>query len=449
MVLVKGTFNMLQIQDSETAQLTYDQQGYSQDGNSSLNYIAQHPALDLPFRSYFLLAVACSMFSLGIWAAYFNGYFTFSDNGISPLAWHTHEMIFGFGATVAVGFVLTAAQTWTGQPSIKGLPVLAFISIWLLVRVTLLMNLPNTIILAIVLQSFWWLGTIIVFTRLVIKSNNRRNYLFIPLLSVLMLINIALLLLDFNGYHELTRHIARTSVLMFCLLMGILGGRVIPFFTVSGAKLSPIKVPNWLTPLLTVISISGVLVFFSSAFIDLPFSPAGLMIASGLLHLIRQSYWRSFSTKNIALLWSLHLANFSLGLGLILLGMSYLPSDILGFTTLVIPFGDSLHLITIAAMALMIFSMMSRLSLGHTGIALIPSKLVSWIFMLIILSALARAILPSLSIPSSPMLPLSIHQSLLSWNISAFAWLIAEVLFLKVYLPILIAPKIDKSFTAK
>ena len=430
---------MLQIQDSETAQLTYDQQDIG-----SVSFIAQHPALDLPFRSYFLLAVACSMLSLGIWAAYFNGYFTFSDNGISPLAWHIHEMIFGFGATVAVGFILTAAQTWTGQPSIKGLPVLAFIGLWLLVRVALLVNLPSTIILAIALQSAWWLGAIVVFTRLVIKSNNRRNYLFIPLLSVLMLLNITLLLLDFNGHYELTRHIARTSVLMFCLLMGILGGRVIPFFTVSGAKLSPIQVPNWLTPVLTVTSISGVLVFFSSPFIDLPFSPAGLMIASGLLHLIRQSYWRSFSTKNIALLWSLHLANFSLGLGLILLGMSYLPANILGFITLTTPFGDALHLITIAAMALMIFSMMSRVSLGHTGRALIPSKLVSWIFILIIISALARAILPSLS-----MLPFSIHQPLLSWNISALTWLIAAALFLKVYLPILMAKKIEKSYTAK
>lgn len=429
---------MLQIQDSETAQLTYDQQSHSQDGNSSLNYIAQHPALDLPFRSYFLLAVACSMFSLAIWAAYFNGYFTFSYNSISPLAWHIHEMIFGFGATVAVGFVLTAAQTWTGQPSIKGFSVLAFIGLWLLVRVALLANLPSTIIVAIILQTVWWLGAIVVFTQLVLKSKNRRNYLFIPLLSVLMLLNITLLLLDFNGHYELIRHIARTSVLMFCLLMGILGGRVIPFFTVSGAKLSPIKVPNWLTPLLTIISISGVLVFFSSAFIDLPFSPAGLMITSGLLHLIRQSYWRSFYTKNITLLWSLHLANFSLGLGLILLGISYLPSNNLGFTALVIPFGDALHLITIAAMALMIFSMMSRVSLGHTGRALIPSKLVSWIFILIIISALARAILPSLS-----MMPL------LSWNISAFAWLIAGVLFLKVYFPILIAKKVEKSYTSR
>ena len=427
---------MLQIQDSESAQLNYDQSSCDQQETSALNYVAQQPVLDLPFRSYFLLAVACSMAALGIWAAYFNGYFTFSDNGISPLAWHIHEMIFGFGATVAVGFILTAAQTWTGQPSIKGLAVLAFVGLWLLVRAALLVNSPSTIIVAIILQSFWWLGSIIVFTRLVLKSNNRRNYLFIPLLSALMLLNIALLLLDFNGYHELTRHIARTSVLMFCLLMGILGGRVIPFFTVSGAKLAPIKVPSWLTPLLTITSILGVLAFFSSAFIDLPFSPAILMIASGLLHLVRQSYWRSFATRNIALLWSLHLAYFSLGLGLVLLGLSYFQAQSSQYFSLSIAFGDALHLITIAAMGLMIFAMMCRVSLGHTGRALAPSKLVLWVFFLIIFSAFSRAILPTIT-----------SQPLFAWNMSAIAWLIAGLLFLKVYLPILTAKKVEKFFS--
>ncbi|KGJ94831.1 NnrS family protein [Colwellia psychrerythraea] len=427
---------MLQIQDSEAARLTYDQQSCSQDGNSPLNYIAQHPVLDLAFRSYFLLAVACSMFALGIWAAYFNGYFTFSVNGISPLTWHIHEMIFGFAATVAVGFILTAAQTWTGQPSIKGLPLLAFIGLWLLVRVALIVNLPSTIIVAIILQSCWWLGSIAIFTRLVLKSHNHRNYLFIPLLSVLMMLNIVLLLLDFNGHYELTRHIARSCVLMFCLLMGILGGRVIPFFTVSGAKTLAITCPSWLTPLLTITSIAGVVVFFSSAFIDLPFTPAGLMISAGLLHLIRQSYWRSFATRNIPLLWSLHLSYFSLGLGLIVLGMSYQPLYSLGFIQLAISFGDALHLITIAAMGLMIFAMMSRVSLGHTGRALTPSKLISWVFVLISLSALTRALLPIL-----------ISQPLLSWNISVLAWLIAGSLFLKVYLPILTTKKIEKYFS--
>jgi len=236
---------------------------------------------------------------------------------------------------------------------------------------------------------------------------------------------------DFYGYPELTRHIARTSVLMFCLLMAILGGRVIPFFTVSAAKLTAITTPSWLTPLLTIISVLGILVFFTSAFIDLPFSPAGLMISAGLLHLFRQSYWRSIATINIPLLWSLHLAYSSLGLGLILLGMSYLSDEVFSIS---IAFGDALHLITIAAMALMIFSMMARVSLGHTGRALLPSKLVSWLFYLIILSALARTLLPIF------------HQPLLAWNISTLAWLAASVLFLKVYLPILTTKKVERYF---
>jgi uncharacterized protein involved in response to NO len=430
MALEKRVFNMLQIQDSETAQLSHDHQS-----TSAVQYIAQHPALDLPFRSYFLLAVLCSMFALGVWSAYFNGLFSFADNGITPVVWHIHEMVFGFGATVAVGFILTAAQTWTGQPSIKGLPVLTFIVLWLLVRVTLLINTPNSIFLGVVLQSLWWLGSITIFTRLVIKSKNRRNYLFVPLLSILMLLNIALILLDLNQYHQLTHHIARTSILMFCLLMGILGGRVIPFFTVSGAKINPINTPSWITPLLTSTSILGVLAFFSSAFISLPFSPAILMITSGLLHLIRQSYWRSFATLNITLLWSLHLAYLSLGLGLVLLGLSYFPELLSNYFSRSITFSDALHLLTIAAMGLMIFAMMCRVSLGHTGRALTPNKFVSWIFMLIMLSALSRTFLPTLT-----------AKPLMAWNVSAFYWLVAGLIFLRIYFPILTTKKIVKSF---
>jgi uncharacterized protein involved in response to NO len=425
--LAKGTFNMLSIQDPELSQLNYDHQQEPK----SLKHLAQHPALDLPFRSYFLLAVICSLVAIALWSSYLNGYFTFVNKGISPLAWHIHEMIFGFCATVAVGFILTAAQTWTGKPSIKGLPLLAFIMLWLGVRVVLLVNHPNAALVAIALQSIWWLGSIAIFTRLVLSSHNRRNYLFIPLLLGLMLLNIAFLLVDYLGLFELTRHMARTCVLMFCLLMTILGGRVIPFFTVSGAKTEPINTPNWLTPLLTATSILSVLVFFSSAFFKLPISPAVFMITAGVLHLIRQSYWHSKATKNITLLWSLHLSYFSLALGLIFLGMSYLPLHELNLS-LSLAFGDALHLITIAAMALMIFAMMSRVSLGHTGRPLIPSKLVPWIFYFIIISALARTFLPMFHLP------------LLAWNISSLTWLLAGIIFLVIYLPILIAKKVEK-----
>jgi uncharacterized protein involved in response to NO len=163
-----------------------------------------------------------------------------------------------------------------------------------------------------------------------------------------------------------------------------------------------------------------------------------LMISSGLLHLLRQSYWRSFSTVNITLLWSLHLAYFSLGLGLILLGLSYFPEEISTYFGGSITFSDALHSLTIAAMGLMIFTMMCRVSLGHTGRSLTPSKLVSWIFTLIILSALSRTFLPILT-----------SQPLLAWNISAFSWFIAGLIFIRIYFPILTTKKIVKSFTAR
>ena len=433
MDLVKGTFNMLHIQDSEISQLENDPHA-----NRALQYLAQHPVLDLPFRSYFLLAVFGSMSALALWTAYFNGYVSFAGSAISPLTWHMHEMIFGFAATVAVGFILTAAQTWTGQPSIKGLPVLAFIIIWLLVRVALLINSPSAFMLALTLQTLWWLGSILVFSRLVLKSKNRRNYLFIPLLSTLMLLNIALLSLDYFGFADLARHIARTCVLMFCLLMGILGGRVIPFFTVSGANISAITSPSWLSPVLISVSLLGIFIFFSTAFIELTFTPATLMIAAGLLHLVRLSYWRTLATIKLPLLWSLHCSYFALAIGLILLGLSYLPVALSNDLLPSVSFGDALHLITIAAMGLMIFAMMSRVSLGHTGRALAPSKLVPWIFYLIVISAFARTFLPAI--------PLQTNHMLLSWNISALTWFIAAVLFMKVYLPILTRKKIEKSF---
>ena len=363
-----------------------------------------------------------------------NGYFSFVGDAISPLTWHIHEMIFGFAATVAVGFILTAVQTWTGKASIKGGAVLAFIILWLLIRVLLFLNTNSTFFIAVTLQTLWWLAAIVIFSQRVISQQNRRNYLFIPLLIVLMQLNIALLLVDFYGFADFARHLARTCVLMFCLLMGILGGRVIPFFTASGANIPAITTPHWLTVLLTSISLLGVLVFFCSALINLPFSPAILMIAAGILHIVRQSYWHSWATRKISLLWSLHCAYFSLGLGLILLGLSYLP--LAPSWLLSINFTSALHLITIAAMGLMIFAMMARVSLGHTGRALTPSNLVSWIFYLVIISAISRVFLP--------MLPQMATQVLLSWNISVFTWFIAGLLFLKVYWSILTSKKVDK-----
>ena len=38
---------------------------------------------------------------------------------LNGLAWHAHEMLWGFVATIAVGFLLTAGANWTGRTAAR------------------------------------------------------------------------------------------------------------------------------------------------------------------------------------------------------------------------------------------------------------------------------------------------------------------------------------------
>ena len=371
----------------------------------------------------------CSIFGVTAWQLLLNGYAyhtLVNDLVISSRALHAHEMLFGFGATVAVGFILTAAQTWTNLPGLKGAPVAGLVVIWLAVRVCLYLGGEPLFITAIIAQAVWWLSAIAVFSRMVIKARNKRNYLFVPVLSILMLLNLSLLFFELINRTDLTMHLARTSVLMFCVLMGIVGGRVIPFFTSSGTRISVVSSSKPLSVLVLVASLLGATAFFLAFFVQLPFSPAVLMVLSGLLHLARLAFWRTTSTFNIPLLWSLHLSYAAMGLGLIALGSSYFVTKL--------AFVDALHLITIGAMGLMIFAMMSRVSLGHTGRALVTSKLINWSFLAIFVSALVRASLPLFDMHTY------------GWNLSSWLWVGAGAAFLWVYIPILSSPKRNRPY---
>jgi len=102
---------------------------------------------------------------------------------------------------------------------------------------------------------------------------------------------------------------------------------------------------------------------------------------------------------------------------MILLGLSYFIGSL--------AFSDALHMITIGAIGLMIFAMMSRVSLGHTGRALKPSGWMSIAFLLLGSAALIRVVLAVL------------HFNLIAWVVSAALWALAAAIFFVIYLPIL------------
>ena len=93
------------------------------------NSITQLAVLKLAFRSFFMLAVLCSLVSMLVWILWLNGKSNLLGE-LSPATFHIHEMIFGFAATVAAGFLLTAVQTWTSKPSLQGASLLPLIALW-------------------------------------------------------------------------------------------------------------------------------------------------------------------------------------------------------------------------------------------------------------------------------------------------------------------------------
>jgi uncharacterized protein involved in response to NO len=88
-----------------------------------------------------------------------------------------------------------------------------------------------------------------------------------------------------------------------------------------------------------------------------------------------------------------------------------------------------LHVITVGGIGLMILSMMSRVSLGHTGRPLQPKPIVNGAFFALAAAALARVVLPFFDL------------ALLGWLSSAALWLLGFGIFIGVYWPILHAPK--------
>lgn len=80
------------------------------------------------FRPFFLGAAVQAAVTMALWIGWLA---TVSmgnaPDGLpvagSPIAWHAHEMVFGFAAAAIGGFLLTAVPNWTGALPLSGLPL--------------------------------------------------------------------------------------------------------------------------------------------------------------------------------------------------------------------------------------------------------------------------------------------------------------------------------------
>ncbi|MFG1491765.1 NnrS family protein, partial [Oceanospirillum sp. HFRX-1_2] len=143
--------------------------------------------------------------------------------------WHSHELIFGFATAIISGFLLTAVGNWTGQKMLSGHGLLVLLLLWLAGRIAPFLPLEPMVI-ALVDLAFYPLLTLAIAIP-ILKSANLRNMVFIIFCGLLILMNL-LVHFDRLGIAPGMAHLGIYGALnIIVLVMLIIGGRVIPFFT--------------------------------------------------------------------------------------------------------------------------------------------------------------------------------------------------------------------------
>lgn len=389
--------------------------------NPKWHQINEWPLFMLAFRPFFLAAGIHGFISIAVWGLVLSGLLTW-PHAIATTYWHAHEMIFAFAGAVAVGFLFTASKNWTNINGLSSKSLALLCSIWLLGRFSFF--LPQySIYVALVCQLIFWLFTIIALANVLLTVNSIRNYLFLPMLSILCILNVAFLYSVHNQAFHIASGLSNSAVLLFSVLISVIGGRVIPFFTQRGLQLTHKVLTPTLDKLCIAITLLCTFWFIASQAFLMPISPAIILIITGTLHLIRFAKWFNPKVLTISLLWSLYGAYFFMAIGLIACGVSYFSSIIL--------FKDALHIITIGGIGLIIIAMMARVSLGHTARPLQVPWFIGVAFFILFIATIIRGLLPQL---------IGAH---IAWQTSALLWCISLLIFTCYYAPILLNKRLD------
>jgi len=382
------------------------------------------PLFALAFRPLFLFGSLFSVLAIGWWT-----HFWLNPNDWIPYGghiwWHSHEMLFGFGIAIVTGFLLTAVRNWTGVAGISNLPLATLVILWLAGRIVISFgsHLPWWAILSI--DVSYLLFAAIALAYPIIKVKQWRNLMFIPILVTLGLLN-AISHWSVNANQpEIGLKIIHTTILLFVLIIAIIGGRVMPMFTANGAgckKLAPIR---WLE----IVSIVSILAMITVALVGFnevePKILFSISAIAAISNAIRFSRWGIQNTWSIPLLWSLHLSYIFIPIGFTLLAF-YSMGWVNNLSAV-------LHTFTIGAIGGMILSMISRVSLGHTGRPLKAPKLLSIAYAVMLIATLIRIITPIL-------LP---DFYSLSIGLSGLLWTLAFIFFVIVYAPMLLTRRAD------
>lgn len=382
-----------------------------------------HPFFRGGFRPFFASGALWALVALALWLGALSGTFALPTH-FDLLAWHRHEMLFGFVGAVIAGFLLTAIPNWTGRLPIAGGPLALLFGLWLAARVALLFSAQVGPLVAALLDVGFYVVLAALAAREVFTSKNRN----VPIVLLVLLFATANAL-DHSaaaGFVDDDGIGTRAAIGIVVVMISLIGGRVVPSFTRNwlvkqGAQRRLPTQPGRFD-MIAIIATASALVGWLIA----PLGPAvgALLILAAALQAARLARWSGLRAWRDPLVFVLHVGYTWVPVGLCLLG--------LGILRTAVPVSSAIHALTAGAMATMILAVMTRATLGHTGRALEASRATVVIYLLVTIGALGRV--------AAPLLPI---DYMLAVQLSGVAWGGAFLMFLSVYGPMLVGPRPD------
>jgi uncharacterized protein involved in response to NO len=370
------------------------------------------------FRPFFLGAGLWAVSAIAVWLPFFTGRVEI-PTAFSPVDWHVHEMIYGYGAAVIAGFLLTAIPNWTGRLPVASWRLALLTGLWAVGRGAVFFSAAIGWGPGAVIDTAFLLVFAALTAREVIAGRNWRNVKVVALVLMLASAN--------AGFHiEAAATGAapistRVGLAIIVFLILLIGGRVVPSFThnwLAKMERTPRPVPLG-RPDVAVMALSAVALILWIA--DPAWSLTGaLLLVAGAANFWRLSRWQGWATRSDRLVLVLHAGFFLDALGFLFAGAHAFAPDVVSPAA-------AAHVWAIGAIGTMTLAMMTRVALGHSGLALAASRTTQFIYAAVIAAMLTRVAAEFLPGVTMPMMVAA-----------AAAWIAAFAGFIIVYGPILV-----------
>lgn len=377
------------------------------------------------FRPFFLLAACQAAVAVPLWVAIWRGNLGWQP-ALPAALWHGHEMLFGFATAALAGFMLTAVPNWTGGAAIRGWKLMLLVALWLAGRIAAFAPWPH--LFALVDIAFLPMLALTLGPGILLR-NGRRNGVLVAILLLLAFLNAGI---HFDGWGwtglsgtALTGSWSlRVAIAVFALLIGLIGGRIVPAFTQGGMKMSGVPFQITGHRFIDGAAMLSLAIHLLAVGLDLPATAiGGVALAAAVANAARLLRWQGWRTFGVPLVWVLHLGYAWLVVGLLLSALAVFD---------LVPAASGIHALTAGSFSTMIMAVMSRASLGHTGRQLVASRPTTLAYLALSAAATLRVVAPLLGNSEAALI-----------DSAGLLWALAFLLFIQQYLPILIAPRPD------